>query len=62
MKIPNSDKERRELIKRLARTKSPGDIKPGTGKVPDEFWEMPRPRDPEGLARRYLIDDRREGR
>ena len=37
-------------------------LKRGTGKIPDEFWAMPRPKDPEGLARRYLMEDRREGR
>ncbi len=37
-------------------------LKRGTGKIPEKFWTMPRPKDPEGLARRYLIEDRREGR
>jgi hypothetical protein len=32
----------------------------GTGRVSEETLIMPRPRDPEGLARRYLIEDRRE--
>jgi hypothetical protein len=31
-----------------------------TGRVSEETLIMPRPRDPEGLARRYLIEDRRE--
>ena len=59
MKIPKTDKERREIIKRLAR--SGKIVTHGTGRVSEEFWNMPRPRDPEGLARRYLIEDRREG-
>ena len=63
MEFPKTDKERRELIKQLASKKlGPEDIKPGTGKIPDEFWTMPWPEDPEGLAVRYLIEDRREGR
>jgi hypothetical protein len=34
----------------------------GTGRVSEEFWKMPKPKDPEGLALRYLLEDRREGR
>ncbi len=62
MKIPKTDKERRELIKRLAKSGRPEDIKRGTGKIPDEFWTMPRPKDPEGLLLKALLEDRREGR
>ena len=60
MRTPKTDKEReeRERLKRLARS---GRIKLGTGKIPEEFWEMPWPEDPEGLPRRYLIEDRRQG-
>jgi hypothetical protein len=32
----------------------------GTGRVSEEILNMPRPRDPESLVRRYLIEDRRE--
>ena len=60
MKIPDSDKERRELIKRLARSGKV--VTRGTGRVSEEFWNMPRPKDPEGLVKRYLIEDRGEGR
>jgi len=59
MKVPKTDKEREELMKRLAR--SGKIVTRGTGGVSEEFWNMPRPKDPEGLARRYLIEDRREG-
>ncbi len=38
------------------------DIRPGTGKIPDEFWTMPRPKDPEGLMLKALLEDCREGR
>ena len=62
MEMPKTREERRKLIKKIASSGKPEDIKPGTGKIPDEFWTMPRPKDPEGLARRYLIEDRREGR
>ncbi|MBA4116988.1 MAG: hypothetical protein H0X71_11280 [Rubrobacter sp.] len=37
-------------------------LKRGTGKIPEKFWKLPKPKDPEGWARRYLIEDRREGR
>ena len=61
MATPKPDKEReeRERLKRLERE---GKIKLGTGKIPEEFWKLPRPEDPEDLAVRYLIEDRRQGR
>ncbi|CAN5182093.1 hypothetical protein BH24ACT19_BH24ACT19_02230 [soil metagenome] len=60
MKFPKTYKERRELIKRLAWE---GElVTRGSGKIPDEFWEMPRPKDPEGLLLKALLEDRREGR
>lgn len=59
MEIPKTDREREELMKRLAR--SGKIVTRGTGRVSEKFWTMSRPRDPEGLARRYLIEDRREG-
>ena len=37
------DLERRGLLKR------------GTGKLPEDFWEMPRPKDPEGSVRRAIF-------
>jgi len=55
--------EEQRLKEHLMRKKlQPGEIKHGTGKIPDEFWEMPWPEDPKGLALRYLIEDRRQGR
>ncbi|MDQ4127004.1 MAG: hypothetical protein M3151_03490 [Actinomycetota bacterium] len=62
MTTPETDKEKkeRELIRELARK---GKLRTrGSGRIPDDFWDMPRPKDPEGLARRYLIEDRRQGR
>ena len=59
MKIPKTEEEREELLRRLAR--SGKIVTRGSGKVSAEFWDMPRPKDPEGLARRYLIEGRREG-
>ena len=34
----------------------------GTGKVSEEFWKLPEPKYPQGLALRYLLEDRRQGR
>ena len=62
MEMPKTREERRALIRRIVSSGKPEDTEPGTGRIPDEFWTMPRPKDPEGLARRYLIEDRREGR
>jgi hypothetical protein len=60
MKIPKSEEERRELIKRLARS---GKVSTrGTGRVSEEFWNLPRPEDPEGLLLKALLEDRRQGR
>ena len=62
MTPPKTDREQkeRERIKELARKGKI--VKRGSGKVPDDFWDMPRPQDPGGLARRYLIEERRQGR
>ncbi len=43
-----ADLERRGLIKR------------GTGKLPEGFWDMPRPADPKGLVREAVSLDREE--
>jgi prevent-host-death family protein len=29
--------------------------------LPDEFWDMPRAKDPEGLGLKYLLEDRESG-
>jgi len=57
-----TEEEQRLKERLIRREPEPGEIKHGTGRLPDEFWTMPRVEDPEGLARRYLIEDRREGR
>ena len=62
MEMPKTREERRKLIKKIASSGKPEDIKPGTGKISDEFWTMPRPKDPEGLLLKALLEDRREGR
>jgi polyhydroxyalkanoate synthesis regulator phasin len=47
---------REEFLKVLERT---GEIKPGSGVLPPDFWDLPRPDDPEGLVRRAVQEDRR---
>lgn len=52
---------RRALIKQLASSGKPEDIRPGRP-IPEEFWDLPKPADPEGLLLKALLEDRREGR
>lgn len=57
-----TDEELKEK-ERLMRTKVPGEIiRHGSGRVSEEFWEMPWPEDPDGLLLRALLDDREHGR
>lgn len=39
-----------------------GLIKIGTGKLPKDFWDWPRPKDPKGLVLKALLEERAEGR
>jgi prevent-host-death family protein len=32
----------------------------GTGRLPDDFWDLPRPKDPEGLVLKDLLEDRED--
>jgi prevent-host-death family protein len=34
----------------------------GSGKIPDEFWDMPMAEDPEGLVLKALLEEREHGR
>jgi len=34
----------------------------GKAKLPSDFWTLPRPKDPKGLALQYLLTERFEGR
>ena len=53
--------EEQELKERLMRS-GPPPVRRGSGGVSERFWKLPKPKDPEGLALRYLLEDRREGR
>jgi antitoxin (DNA-binding transcriptional repressor) of toxin-antitoxin stability system len=39
-----------------------GLVRLGTGKLPKDFWRMPRPKDPKGLVMKALLEDRAKGR
>lgn len=60
-KKTNLTPEEQELKERLMRS-GPPPVRKGTGRVSERFWKLPKPKDPEGLALRYLLEDRREGR
>lgn len=47
-----------EEQERLREMEREGKIKLGLGGVPDGFWEMPAPEDPEDSVRQALIEDR----
>ena len=38
-----------------------GLIRIGSGKIPDEFWDLPRPQVQEGAALKALLGEREEG-
>jgi prevent-host-death family protein len=39
-----------------------GLVRLGSGKLPSDFWKLPRPKDPEGKVLQALLEDRAEGR
>ena len=47
---------REDYLELLERT---GELKRGSGRLPDDFWGLPRPKDPEGLVRSAVQEDRR---
>jgi len=53
--------EEQRLKERLMRS-GPPTMRKGSGKVSEEFWKRPKPKDPEGLLLKALLEDRREGR
>ncbi|MGB7574518.1 MAG: type II toxin-antitoxin system prevent-host-death family antitoxin [Thermodesulfobacteriota bacterium] len=46
----------------LARMEKQGLIRFGSGKLPKDFWAMPRAEDPKGLVLKALLEERKEGR
>ena len=47
---------REDYLKLLERT---GEMKPGSGELPANFWDLPRPEDPKALVRLAVQEDRR---
>ncbi len=47
---------------RLRKMERAGEVRLGSGKVPDEFFEMRGAEDPEGKVRAALMEEREEGR
>ena len=37
-------------------------IKLGSGRLPKDFWRMPRPKDPKGLILKALLEERKTRR
>lgn len=54
-----TSQEEWERLKNLERK---GVVKLGSGGIPEGFWELPMPADPDGLVRQALLEDREERR
>ncbi len=39
-----------------------GALRLGTGRLPEDFWKLPRPRDPKARVLKALLAERKEGR
>lgn len=46
----------------MAKMEKQGLIKLGSGKLPKEFWSMPRSEDSGGLVRKAILEEREGGR
>jgi hypothetical protein len=46
----------------MASMEKRGLIRLGTGKIPKDFWEMPKPKDPGGSVLKALLEEREKGR
>ncbi len=60
-KLSRTREGRRKLIKQIASSGSPEDIRPGRP-VSEEFWKLPKVKDPDGLLLKALLEDREQGR
>ena len=49
------------LSDHLVEMEKQGLIKRGSGKLPKDFWDLPRPKDPKGLVVKAVLRDREEG-
>lgn len=57
--IPPEDDPEMQRLRELERR---GVVRIGTGRLPDDFWDWPRPEDPDGLVLKALLDERETGR
>jgi prevent-host-death family protein len=44
----------------MASLESRGLIRLGSGKLPKDFWRIPKPKDPEGSVLKALLEDRKK--
>lgn len=49
------------LPQHLVAMERQGRIKLGSGRLPRNFWKLPRPKDPKGLTLKALLEEREEG-
>jgi prevent-host-death family protein len=57
--VPTDSSE--ALPEHLCEMEKYGLVKRGTGKLPKNFWDLPRPKDPKGLVRKAVLREREEG-
>lgn len=58
--VPISGKKRSQGS--FSRLQKDGLIKLGSGKLPKDFWTLPRAEDPQGLVLKALLEERESGR
>jgi len=49
------------MSERLREMEKEGLVTIGTGKLPKDFWNMPRPKDPKGLVLKAVLEEREDG-
>ena len=59
VRIPRDQDPEMERMRELERR---GLATLGTGKIPDDFWDLPRAEDPNDLVLKALLEDRELGR
>ncbi len=56
--VPPAEDAEMERLRDMERR---GLITLGTGRIPDDFWDMPRPEDPKGHVLKALLEERESG-
>ncbi len=56
--VPPAEDAEMERLRDMERR---GLITLGTGRIPDDFWDMPRPDDPKGQVLKALLEERESG-